>query len=767
MARLATPVPRHRRGRTNLLGAPHPPAVPHDPSAFDPYAAVFGPGGVVHEPTDTVAEKLAPLHPSAGAGTASPPRHSGGTSGDLTVPGYTPATPTVPYAPGEPGHSAQDFARAFAVKRRRELLGQIGPLPAPVSPVIGQLATAAGKAIANPLETLLGRPPTPSPDQLLQSLPELPHDRKVVGLVPTTPTAAAEVKYRGAIGASGGGDPRTVERIFAASKTPVAAPPPNQAAPPNVYLAAQQKMIAAGGLVTRQGQTNPAGLAVVRAFEKQTGTRWSQYDIHGNPTKGSGLHGAAVGPDFSNTADPLGAKTLGNASVAQLAAAAAAGKLRISGKGILSTPQNRAVLAKLRAASQAAQSSKTLGKVPAHGTLTPEQIGTLLVEEGRGLHAHLNPAEVAEGIGVAEAESAGNADEQRQLADFSDPEDAHIGLFAEEGNGGFGGVQERLNARSATHGALERFLADDRSWNPAWVHWQEIQGEEETGADRAPQYRSLAQELVHASGKADPKAAIELSTAKALAREAGIDPDVVLNKHPELGPIEPHVVSRFHAALAAAKALAHGHIPYVWGGGHAGFVSSPTGLDCSGAVSWVLHKMGVLDHPLTSGSMGEVLEPGPGAVTVYYNAGHTFMKIGKRFFGTSVDDSSKGLAFYGSPPPGYLNTFSVGHIPGLGKKVALQLGIKPGELSGAAGETSSGGITYTEGGSKATIEPGTGKKVTGGAKYSTEPILPEFGVPAAPSFAANVAVPEISAEPSQAQELLELLTRASGGVNRA
>jgi len=420
-----------------------------------------------------------------------------------------------------------------------------------------------------------------------------------------------------------------------------------------------------------------------------------------------------------NASDPLGAKTLGNATAAELAEALKNGTLRISKKGVISTPQNREALSNLKAAQKAVSASRILGHVKIHGQLSPEEIGTLLVEEGRKIGANLTPAEVAEGVGVAEAESAGNADEQRQLADFADPEEAHIGLFAEEGPS-FGNVQQRLDARDATRSAIERFLADGRSWNPAWVHWQEVQGEEETGADRAPQYRSLAEGLVAAGNASrDPEAVKNLAQAKTLAREAGIDPEMVLH-HKSLGPIEPHVYTRFQAALTAAKALAHGHIPYVWGGGHGAFEESPTGLDCSGAVSWVLHKIGVLNSPLTSGNMGQVLQPGPGAVTVYYNGVHTFMKIGKRFFGTSVDNSSKGLAFYGSPPQSYLETFNVGHVPGLGKKVALQLGIKPSELT-AGGS----GITYGNGGETATIDQGAGTEVKGGAKYSDKPIAPE------------------------------------------
>jgi cell wall-associated NlpC family hydrolase len=40
------------------------------------------------------------------------------------------------------------------------------------------------------------------------------------------------------------------------------------------------------------------------------------------------------------------------------------------------------------------------------------------------------------------------------------------------------------------------------------------------------------------------------------------------------------------------------HKPYVWGGGHRRWRSR--GYDCSGSVSYVLHKAGLLDYPLDS-----------------------------------------------------------------------------------------------------------------------------------------------------------------------
>lgn len=220
--------------------------------------------------------------------------------------------------------------------------------------------------------------------------------------------------------------------------------------------------------------------------------------------------------------DPLGKKTLGIVSAAQLARAQRAGTLRVSKKGILSTAKGRAIVRNVIAAHKAFIASRGFGPVKTSGQLTPEEIATLLVEEGRKQHANLTVDEIAEGVGVAMAETGGESSEQRQLETLS-PSAAHVGLFAEEEGGGFGSLKERLEPRSATAGAISRFLADDRSWNPAWVHWQEIQGENETGADRAPQYVPIAQQLIH-GGHPDPQAAANLQRAKQQARAAGINP---------------------------------------------------------------------------------------------------------------------------------------------------------------------------------------------------------------------------------------------------
>jgi len=78
------------------------------------------------------------------------------------------------------------------------------------------------------------------------------------------------------------------------------------------------------------------------------------------------------------------------------------------------------------------------------------------------------------------------------------------------------------------------------------------------------------------------------------------------------------------AVIAGANAIAD--FPYVYGGGHASFVDDA--YDCSGSVSYALAAGGLLSAPETSGQLESWGVPGPGKyITVYANAGHTFMYI--------------------------------------------------------------------------------------------------------------------------------------------
>ena len=85
-------------------------------------------------------------------------------------------------------------------------------------------------------------------------------------------------------------------------------------------------------------------------------------------------------------------------------------------------------------------------------------------------------------------------------------------------------------------------------------------------------------------------------------------------------------------AVAAANRIAG--LPYRYGGGHRSF--HDTGYDCSGSVSYVLHATGQLGRPRDSGELMSWGRPGPGRwITVYANAGHTYMVINGRRYDTT------------------------------------------------------------------------------------------------------------------------------------
>jgi peptidoglycan hydrolase-like protein with peptidoglycan-binding domain len=112
------------------------------------------------------------------------------------------------------------------------------------------------------------------------------------------------------------------------------------------------------------------------------------------------------------------------------------------------------------------------------------------------------------------------------------------------------------------------------------------------------------------------------------------------------------------ALIAAANRIDAKQYPYRWGGGHDANFTGP--YDCSGAVSAVLHAAGLLDRPLVSGDFTRYGAPGAGMVTIYANAGHVYMSIKGRFFGTSRSNPGGGAGWFdGAPRAG----FTVVHVP--------------------------------------------------------------------------------------------------------
>jgi soluble lytic murein transglycosylase-like protein/cell wall-associated NlpC family hydrolase len=113
------------------------------------------------------------------------------------------------------------------------------------------------------------------------------------------------------------------------------------------------------------------------------------------------------------------------------------------------------------------------------------------------------------------------------------------------------------------------------------------------------------------------------------------------------------------AAIEAANSIST--TPYVWGGGHGSWYSY--GYDCSGAVSFALYGAGLLDTPLTSGSLESYGEPGPGKwITIYANATHTYAVIAGLRWDTVGDASGTGPRWHQEPP--YPEGFVVRHPTG-------------------------------------------------------------------------------------------------------
>jgi cell wall-associated NlpC family hydrolase len=106
------------------------------------------------------------------------------------------------------------------------------------------------------------------------------------------------------------------------------------------------------------------------------------------------------------------------------------------------------------------------------------------------------------------------------------------------------------------------------------------------------------------------------------------------------------------------------HLPYVWGGGHVTYAD--TGYDCSGSISFVFQAAHLLSSPVVSGALMNWGASGPGKwVTVFANAGHTFMYIaGLRFDTVALAQTGSRWSNRGANESN-LSSFAIRHPPGL------------------------------------------------------------------------------------------------------
>jgi len=102
--------------------------------------------------------------------------------------------------------------------------------------------------------------------------------------------------------------------------------------------------------------------------------------------------------------------------------------------------------------------------------------------------------------------------------------------------------------------------------------------------------------------------------------------------------------------------------PYVWGGGHVGWLAR--GYDCSGAVGYALHGAGLLGTTMVSGQLASWGSAGAGRwISVYANAEHVYMVVAGLRFDTRDDlPGVSGPRWHRAlvEPPGFVARHPVG-----------------------------------------------------------------------------------------------------------
>lgn len=125
-----------------------------------------------------------------------------------------------------------------------------------------------------------------------------------------------------------------------------------------------------------------------------------------------------------------------------------------------------------------------------------------------------------------------------------------------------------------------------------------------------------------------------------------------------IAPVDaPAVVQQI---IAAGNEIAH--LPYRFGGGHGTFEDSA--YDCSGSLSFVFAAAGLLGTTMTSGDLESWGKAGRGKwITVFANAGHTFMYVaGLRFDTVALAETGTRWSNRSATEGG---GFAVRHPPGL------------------------------------------------------------------------------------------------------
>lgn len=177
----------------------------------------------------------------------------------------------------------------------------------------------------------------------------------------------------------------------------------------------------------------------------------------------------------------------------------------------------------------------------------------------------------------------------------------------------------------------------------------------QAGVSVGPPSRSLPQPISETQIRAD----LARSGMTANANQATLTPAGLAPAGLAVAPI--NAPAAVQEVIAAGNTIAR--LPYRYGGGHATYEDSA--YDCSGSISYAFAAAHLLDHTVASGELARWGAPGPGKwITVFANAGHTFMYVaGLRFDTVALADT--GSRWSSRSATENVASFSVRHPPGL------------------------------------------------------------------------------------------------------
>ncbi|HEX4035890.1 MAG TPA: hypothetical protein VHX66_15715 [Solirubrobacteraceae bacterium] len=179
--------------------------------------------------------------------------------------------------------------------------------------------------------------------------------------------------------------------------------------------------------------------------------------------------------------------------------------------------------------------------------------------------------------------------------------------------------------------------------------------------------RAAAPSVAAAAATASPGAPSITKVKRELAQQRKLERELGSNRHgtyidPATGAFSPANVVPTQIAEVIAGGNAIADFPYVYGGGHGSFVDRA--YDCSGSVSYALAAAGLIAVPETSGQLEHWGKPGPGRwLTVFANAGHTFMNVDGVWFDTAGRSGPYSTRWLIPQPD--VNGYVERHYPGL------------------------------------------------------------------------------------------------------